>query len=118
VLRPGIAFAELVQAMEAPLREAGCWAKTPLCRTIGWAATGHTRVNLEDLAGTEEGALEGAADRGVVGGDLVLRPGMTLALSPNACSGPHRVTLGGSVLVTEASREELNALPTRVMHVA
>ena len=120
VLRPGITFAELVSAMEEPLRESGCWAKTPLIHSLnpsGW--TGQTSVNMEQLEGLPEGRLEGKKSprKKVRKGDLVLCPGMVFAFEPNACIDTHRVNIGGSVIVTDTGCEELNVLPTRVQHV-
>jgi Xaa-Pro aminopeptidase len=118
-MRPGITVADLVRAMEQPLREAGCWAKTPLFHSLNpqcWF--GRTAVGLEQLEGTEEGRIETPAVHQVIGGDLVLRPGMVFAFEPNACLGTHRVNIGGGVVVTDNGCEALNDLPTRVHHVA
>jgi len=117
-LRPGITLADLVHAMEEPLRLAGCWAKTPLFHSLNpqcWF--GRTPVGLEQLVGTEEGKLETAANHQPIGGDLVMQPGMVFAFEPNACIGTHRVNVGGGIVITDDGCEELNALPTRVNHV-
>jgi len=116
-VRPGVTFAEVVQAMEAPIKAAGCWAKTPLLHTLSFGATGFTAVNREQLAGTPEGRLEAQAKPGIRRGDLVLQAGMGLELEPNACLNTHRVNIGTGVLVTAAGCEPLNELPTRVFHV-
>lgn len=120
-LRPGITFAELVHAMEEPLVEFGCWAKTPLIHSLNPPAwLGQTSINMEQLEGTQEGRIEGKTSKrkAVSGGELVLRPGMTFAFEPNACIGTHRVNIGGALLVTETGCEELNIIPTRAQHVA
>jgi Xaa-Pro aminopeptidase len=117
-VRPGVTFADVVRAMEAPIREAGCWAKTPLAHTMTFGSTGFTSVNREQLAGTHEGRIEGQVTPGIRRGDLVLRPGMALELEPNACLGSHRVNIGAGVLVTATGTRELNALPTHVRHVS
>ena len=119
VVRPGVSFAEIVHTMEAPIREAGCWSKTPLLHTLTFGSTGFTAVNraqVEELG--EEAWIEGGNEPGIRRGDLQMRPGMTLELEPNACLGTCRVNIGGAVLVTEAGAEELNHLSTRVHHVA
>ncbi len=118
VLRPGITIAELVRAMEMPLRKAGCWAKTPLVHTLNFGATGFTGVNREQLAGTSEGLIEGGAVPGVRHGDLVLQPGLALELEPNASLGTHRVNIGCGVIVTPSGAEALNELPSCVRHVS
>jgi Xaa-Pro aminopeptidase len=113
-VRPGVTFGEVVRAMEAPIQAAGCWAKTPLAHTLTFGSTGFTAANREQLAGTREGALEGALTPGIRRPDLVLQPGMGLELEPNACQGLLRVNLGAGVLVTPTGCAELNTLPTRL----
>jgi Xaa-Pro aminopeptidase len=104
--------------MEAPIRDAGCWSKTPLLHTLTFGATGFTPVNRDQIEGLgEEAWIEGANVPGIRRGELEMRPGMTLELEPNACLGACRVNIGGAVVVTEAGAEALNELPTRVHHV-
>jgi Xaa-Pro aminopeptidase len=117
-VRPGATFAEVVAAMEAPIRDGGCWSKTPLLHTLTFGATGFTPVNREQIAGTREGWLESQITPGIRRGELELRAGMSLELEPNACLGMKRVNIGGVVLVTQTGGEELNVLPTRVHHTA
>jgi Xaa-Pro dipeptidase len=116
-VKPGATFAEVVQAMEAPIRDAGCWAKTPLLHTLTFGATGFSPVNREQLAGTTEARVE-QNKPGIRRGDLVLHENMALELEPNACLGSHRVNIGCGVLVTASGGEALNDLPTRVFHAA
>lgn len=117
-VKPGVTFAEVVRAMEEPIRAAGCWSKTPLLHTLSFGATGFTAVNREQLAGTPEGAVEAQARPGIRRGELVLQPGMGLELEPNACLNTHRVNIGTGVLVTGSGCQALNVLPSRVFHVA
>ena len=117
-VRPGVTFAEVVHAMEAPMRRSGCWGKTPLAHTMSFGATGFTALNREQLAATRDAAVESQATVGIRRGDLVLRAGMVLELEPNACLGMQRVNIGAGVLVTSAGCEQLNHLPTRVHHRA
>lgn len=117
-VRPGASFAHIVHTMEAPIRDAGCWSKTPLLHTLTFGSTGFTAVNraqIEDLG--EETWIEGSNTPGIRRGELQMRPGMTLELEPNACLGACRVNIGGAVLVTESGAEALNELSTRVHHV-
>ena len=116
-VKPGTAFAEVVYAIEAPIRDAGCWSKTPLVHTLTFGSTGFTPVNRGQIENTREGRIEGQANVGIRRGDLELRPGMGLEIEPNACLGNRRVNIGGPVVVTETGCEELNTLPTRVRHV-
>jgi Xaa-Pro aminopeptidase len=47
-LKPGMTFADLVAAMEEPLRSAGCWGYTPLVHSLGpHFLMGRTQVNQE-----------------------------------------------------------------------
>jgi Xaa-Pro aminopeptidase len=84
--------------------------------TLTFGATGFTPVNRNQLAGTREERTEGKITAGIRRGDLVLVPGMTLELEPNACIGMKRVNIGGAVLVTAGGCEELNDVPTRMQH--
>jgi Xaa-Pro aminopeptidase len=115
-VRPGVTFAEVVRAMEEPLRRAGCWSKTPLAHTMSFGATGFSALNREQLSETREAAVEGQATVGTRRGEIVLVPGMVLELEPNACLGMARVNVGAGVLVTPSGAEELNVLATRVYH--
>jgi Xaa-Pro aminopeptidase len=115
-VRPGVTFADVVHAMEAPLRDAGCWSKTPLTHTLTFGSTGFTPVNREQLAGTRDEPIESHIKVGIRRGELVLREGMSLELEPNACLGMRRINLGGVVVVTANGSEELNRIPTRVHH--
>lgn len=116
-VKPGVTFASVVQAMEKPIAASGCWSKTPLLHTLTFGSTGFTPVNREQLAGTREESIEGAARPGIRRGELVLQEGMSLELEPNACLGMVRVNIGAGVLVTSRGAEELNSLATRVRHV-
>ena len=112
-LKPGISFADLVTAMEAPLKAPGCWAYTPLVHSIGpHFLAGRTRINMEKLdLGVRFVGAPAARER-----KAILQPGMVFAFEPNACLGHHRVNIGGTVIVTETGCEELNDIPTRVTH--
>jgi Xaa-Pro dipeptidase len=112
-LRPGMTFAELVAAMEAPLKSAGCWGYTPLVHSLGpHFLTGRTQVN-QDQAKLDVCFVGASAVRAR---QAVLQPGMVFAFEPNACIGRHRVNIGGTVIVTATGCEELNHIPTSVTH--
>jgi len=116
-VKSGVTFASVVQAMEKPIAKAGCWSKTPLLHTLTFGSTGFTAVNRDQLRGTREEAIEGAARPGIRRGELVLKEGMGLEIEPNACLGMVRVNIGAGVLVTSRGAEELNSRATRVQHV-
>src|SRR5215813_205615 len=112
-LKPGIAFADLVAAMEEPLRSAGCWGYTPLVHSLGpHFLAGRTEVNQEQARLDVRFAGASAIRQR----KAVLQPGMVLAFEPNACIGDHRVNIGGTVIVTATGCEELNHIPTSVTH--
>jgi Xaa-Pro aminopeptidase len=112
-LKPGITFADLLAAMEEPLKSAGCWGYTPLVHSVGpHFLAGRTLVNQDQVkldvryAGANAARVRQA----------ILQPGMVFAFEPNACIGIHRVNIGGTVIVTATGCEELNHIPTTVTH--
>jgi Xaa-Pro aminopeptidase len=112
-LRPGISFADLVAAMEEPLKQEGCWGYTPLVHSLGpHFLMGRTTVN-QDQAKLDVRHVGAQAARQR---KAVMAPGMVLAFEPNACIGDHRVNIGGTVIVTATGCEELNHIPTTVAH--
>jgi Xaa-Pro dipeptidase len=112
-LKPGIAFADLLAAMEEPHKSAGCWGYTPLVHSVGpHFLAGRTMVNQDQIdLGVRYAGANAARQR-----QAVLEPGMVFAFEPNACIGNHRVNIGGTVIVTATGCEELNHIPTTVTH--
>jgi Xaa-Pro aminopeptidase len=112
MLFPGRKFQEVLDAMEAVVAEAGCWHPSPLIHSLNpqMAASGSTQVRIEQMPGIEN--YKGIKSNPSRGGDLVLKPGMVFEVEPNACTGKHRVNMGGPVLITATGPEELNKLPT------
>jgi Xaa-Pro dipeptidase len=112
-LKPGIAFADLLAAMEEPLKSAGCWGYTPLVHSVGpHFLAGRTLVNQNEVKLDVRYAGANAARAR----QAILQPGMVFAFEPNACIGMHRVNIGGTVIVTATGCEELNHIPTTVTH--
>ena len=112
-LKPGIAFADLLAAMEEPLKSAGCWGYTPLVHSVGpHFLAGRTLVNQDQVKLDVRYAGANAARAR----QAILQPGMVFAFEPNACIGTHRVNIGGTVIVTATGCEELNHIPTTVSH--
>ncbi|MEV8634110.1 M24 family metallopeptidase [Streptosporangium sp. NPDC051023] len=111
-LRPGVTFAELCAAMEAPLRAAGCWNMGPLVQTVSPVIfNSATHVGLGTQPGLAGLPLPDETPRD---GDFLIVPGVAFAFEPNACRDRKRVCLGGTVLVTEDGHEELNSLCNRL----
>jgi len=117
-LRPGRAFRKVVEAMEAPILEAGLWTLTPLIHSmnpsswVGGSGVGAAQLQ-EELPGLKRTRRRAPQ---VQEEDLIVKPGMVFELEPNACRGKHRVITGGTVVVTDDGAEELNKLATG-MHV-
>src|SRR5271154_4888705 len=112
-LKPGMTFADLLAAMEEPLKSAGCWGYTPLVHSLGpHFLAGRTLVNQDQVnLDVRYAGANTARQR-----KAVLQPGMVFAFEPNACIGNHRVNIGGTVIVTATGCEELNHIPTTVAH--
>ena len=119
MIRPGVAFSEVCEAMERPVREIGGWHLTPMVHTL------NPLTHTSSIALGIEKQVPEIADRYVKvrgrdrarGDDLELKPGMTFAFEPNAHLGRHRVNIGGTVVVTEKGAEELNDIPNRLQRV-
>lgn len=115
-LRPGRPFGEVAEAMEGPLREAGAWHLTPLIHSMNpLILVGPVTVGIHKLPGADryKDLFEHPAD----GADVVLEPGMTIQLEPNACMGKHRINIGGNAIVTATGAEELNRIPTEMRRI-
>jgi Xaa-Pro aminopeptidase len=114
-LRAGVTFGEVAEAMQEPLRNAGAWHLTPHIHSVSpLTLVGPVTEGLDQSirdAFTHVQELPGT------GLDVVLQPGMTIQLEPNAAFGRHQVNIGGNVIVTEDGCEELNTAPTRMRFV-
>lgn len=117
VIRPGITFGEVCDAMEKPVTEAGCWYTTPLAHTLsphGGINSG-TNIGIDKVPefqgmGFTENKMTDASRK------LVLKPNMLIEVQPCACRGLNHVNIGGTVLITENGVEELNKVATE-MHI-
>jgi len=115
IMRPGVAFGAVCDAMDKVLSEAGCWHLTPLAHTMNPIMYASAVVKgidavpeLKGYPGFQEVKMRPAAR------DYVLEPGVMFELEPNACRGTQRVNLGGTVLITEDGVEELNKMATEM----
>lgn len=112
-LCPGRTFREVVEAMEMPLAEAGCWHLTPLVHSLAplvWV--GPAFVRIDQLPGIHK--YPSVKPMMPWGDELIIKANMLFELEPNACKGKHRVNIGGTVVVTEDGAKELNKLPTEM----
>ncbi|MFH9964678.1 M24 family metallopeptidase [Streptomyces mirabilis] len=113
-LRPGAAFLDVARAMSEPLLKAGHYNMTPLVHSLTPAAfAGHIALNADQIPGQDSRRVFRTVEPI---SDLELVPGMAFAFEPNACTGQHRVNIGGTVVVGENGPDELNTVPCR-MHV-
>jgi Xaa-Pro aminopeptidase len=113
-LRPGNTFGDVVDAMRAPLDEAGSWNVHPLVHTInpygpvcGWGAGLRAQPYAQDY-----GLI---SDIPTVGTELPLLPGMSFAFEPNSVIGRHTINIGGTVIVGDDEAIELNPFTARLL---
>ncbi|WMD21344.1 M24 family metallopeptidase [Achromobacter seleniivolatilans] len=115
-LKPGNTFGYVVDAMEAPLLDAGGWHVHPLIHSINpYGPVGFgTAPGIESLP---EAARYPALKRlPTVGRDVPLQEGMCFAFEPNCAFGRHMANIGGTVLVGQAAGIALNENSTWLMH--
>ncbi|MBI2853685.1 MAG: aminopeptidase P family protein [Chloroflexi bacterium] len=109
ILRPGVTFGELTQAMARPIGRAGFMTVTPYYHGFGLGleypvSFSGSRLKRSSLATpTVQKQLE--QDQ--------VRPGMVLALEPNAVTpdDSHGVHVGDTVVVTEHGARRLSRIP-------
>jgi Xaa-Pro dipeptidase len=116
LLRPGRKFADVVQAMEAPVRKAGGGHVHPWIHGMNPFGTNSGFAGVTPPQGIGRYGRVGQVP--LVGGDVVLRPGMTFAVEPNCAFGRRAVNVGGTVVIGENEPIELNRVTTRLMHAA
>jgi Xaa-Pro aminopeptidase len=109
-VRPGIPFGQVAMAMEGPIKRSGAWYLTPLIYSLNpIECVGSACVGVQALPGVER--YRDVKTVPARGHDVVLKAGMLLQLSPNACIGRRRAVIGGNVVVTANGAEGLNAIP-------
>ncbi|MBB6123050.1 M24 family metallopeptidase [Sphingobium subterraneum] len=114
LLRPGVKFGDVVEAINRPQQDAGGWNLTPNVHTLPNVAIGEygPAVRIDDLA-----EYPGIARNPSVRPQLEVGEGMVFALQPNCVIGRQRVNVGGTVVVTKAGCRELNFLAKELHHV-
>ena len=122
MIRPGITFGEVVNAMGRPNERESAWDLSPFIHSMN----PHEAVsNITRGIGGPHG-FTGVNERfprlklrqhDMERADLVIEEGMLFQLEPNACYGRTYVNIGGNVLVTKGGCEELNRIPTRMVVV-
>ncbi|MEV6963961.1 M24 family metallopeptidase [Hamadaea sp. NPDC051192] len=115
VARPGNTFADLVEAMQAPLRQADAWNVHPLVHSINpMGPVCGFGSGLRRLP--EARTYARLFDVPTMGGELPLAPGMTFAFEPNAVVGGRLANLGGTVVIGDDSAVELNPLTAQLLY--
>lgn len=115
VLKEGITFGEVVDAMEKPLLEAGGWHVHPLVHSINpYGPIGFgTAPGIELLP--QAGRYGNVGRLPNPGRDLILKEGMCFAFEPNCAFGNHLANIGGTVIVGKNEGIELNSNSTQLM---
>jgi len=115
MLRDGVTFGEVVEAMNEPMNTIECGQVHPLVHSIspfGLIGAGNNRIHLEEFENYGQ-----VLDIPSIGADMVLREGMVFALEPNCAIGSKVINLGGTVVVGKEKGIELNTLSTHLMRV-
>jgi len=114
--RVGNTFGDLVEAMMAPLKEAGSWNIHPLVHALnpfgpvcGFGGPG----GLDQIPGASRyGRL---FELPTVGAELPLAPGMSWSFEPSAVVGGRAANIGGTVIIGEDDPIELNPYTARLL---
>lgn len=117
-LKPGIPFAEVPNAMRAPLEREGAWQLTPMIHSMcpGACVDEWGKGVGQDMTGLKE-AFKDFAEGWMCGSDIVLQPGMIFQAEANAVVGRSYVDVGGNLIVTETGCEASNEIPTDLRFV-
>ncbi|MEC3861406.1 M24 family metallopeptidase [Mesobacterium sp. TK19101] len=112
--RPGVTFGEVVDAMQAPLKQAGGFNVHPFLHSINpFGLVCGFVEGFNQLDGAERYPL--AAEVPTMGADFVLQPGMTFAFEPSCMFGRRYANLGGTVVISDTGAIELNKVTTQMM---
>jgi Xaa-Pro aminopeptidase len=113
-VRPGVCFADLAEAMLAPVELAGGWVRGPQVHGLNpFGAFARIPPGRPAIEGAEQ--YPDFAGMGTTLGDMKLEPGMTFAFEPSCGFARHLVTVGGTVVVGEDGAEELNPYTARIL---
>ena len=117
VIKPGVLFSQVCDAMEQPVREIGGWHVTPMIHTVNPAGlVSSFALDIEKQIPEIEHQYSKIHGR-LRSAEFELKPGMSFASEPNCQFGRHRVNIGGTIIVTETGTEELNKIPNNLQRV-
>jgi Xaa-Pro aminopeptidase len=115
-LRPGRTFGTVVDAMRAPIEQAGGGFVHPVVHGLNpFGPVSGVPLALASIPEAKEYRVHAAIPP--ILHDLVLHEGMTFALEPNCALGRRVANIGGTVVVGEKGAIELNPFTAR-MHEA
>jgi Xaa-Pro aminopeptidase len=110
LLRPGTRLAQVSDALAAPIREAGCVSLHALAQSTGHSAAEEPVLRAPRRLATEPSPEVRAAQERL--GNIVLQPGMVLALQPHVTRDlQHGIRLGDPAVITPDGARRLSALP-------
>jgi Xaa-Pro dipeptidase len=114
MLRPGVTFKELNDAMAKPVLDAGAWHLSPMIHSVAPAI----------LLGTLHGGAQAHLGKEFpwfsqlpISQDAEITEGMLFSFEPNAVIGRDRVNIGGTVAVGPSGPIELNSLPNQLLEI-
>jgi Xaa-Pro aminopeptidase len=119
MIRPGITFGQLAEAMAEPNKREDAWQLSPLVHSLNpHEPVSDITVGVINFTGVKERLgdvplLEPKMERA----DLVIEEGMLFEIEPNSAYGRTYVAIGGNAIVTKRGCEELNKIPTRMVVV-
>lgn len=120
VLRPGVKFRDVIDAMEKVVADAGAWHRIPLLHSLNPLVLRGTEGTLPKGAEPIPGLPEAAAPMFVVlGSEVIVKSGMTFTFEACACIGedPSQVKVGGTAIVTDTGVRMLNVLGKKMQRV-
>lgn len=107
-IRPGVRFGDVGRAMLGPVLREGGWSRGPQIHTLNplYGISGFTN-DLSQVENMDRYSAKLVNTIPTILDDMVLQPGMSLALEPGCGFGTRTVTIGSSVIVGEDGAIEL-----------
>ncbi|TKV07671.1 M24 family metallopeptidase [Citrobacter sp. wls619] len=116
VIRPGVKFRDVVEAMLAPAEASGGWVRGPQIHSLNpFTAISGVPPDCPRVDGLEQ--YPALASIPVLRPDMEICSGMSFAFEPSCGFGRNVVTLGGTVVVSETGVLELNPNTSQLLRV-
>lgn len=114
VLRPGYTFGEVARAMESTVRDAEGWHVHPVAHSINPPGLiGGCGAGLREFGPARK--YGSVRETHAVLSELLLQPGMTIAIEPSCVINGRMATIGGTAVVTDDKPTELNPFTTQLL---